>query len=332
MTRNDTIVQLYESGFNITLLNNTDLCTRETCPLSIAQVHYDLSLGGNAFFLALFSLLLVLQLAFGFKWRTWSFTGSIFGGLVLEILGYVSRVQMHYNPWNGDAFLMYIIVLTIAPCFLTAAIYLSLSRIILVYGEPLARFKPRTYTIIFIGCDVFSLVLQAIGGALADTASTNSLLQTGINIMIAGLAFQVVSLTVFAVLCADFAWSVRRKGGDVSRGTLQGKLPYCSVGMFYSFIIALAVATLTIYIRSCFRVAELQGGFDGELANDQITFMVLEGTMVSIACIALTAVHPGFVFGSSWKMKKARAEILHGHGPAQRLQGGGQEVHVVDEK
>lgn len=106
MTRNDTIVQLYESGFNITLLNNTDLCTRETCPLSIAQVHYDLSLGGNAFFLALFSLLLVLQLAFGFKWRTWSFTGSIFGGLVLEILGYVSRVQMHYNPWNGDAFLM----------------------------------------------------------------------------------------------------------------------------------------------------------------------------------------------------------------------------------
>ncbi|KAI4196609.1 MAG: hypothetical protein LQ346_003186, partial [Caloplaca aetnensis] len=215
MSANDTITQLYLSGFNTTLLNNTDLCTIDTCPISLATVDYVPSLGGNAFYLALFSLLLILQLAFGYKWRTWSYTGSMFGGLVLEIIGYAARVQMHYNPFKSDPFLMYLVVLTIAPCFITAAIYLSLSRIIVIYGESLARFKPRTYTIIFICCDVFSLVLQAIGGALADTADTHSLQQTGINIMIAGLSFQVVSLSVFMALCADFAWSVRSKGrGD----------------------------------------------------------------------------------------------------------------------
>lgn len=64
--------------------------------------------------------------------------------------------------------------------------------------------------------------------------------------------------------------------------------------------LALGLATLTIFIRSCFRVAELSQGFNGKLANDQVTFMVLEGMMVSIACIALTVAHPGLIFGKSW--------------------------------
>ena len=34
--------------------------------------------------------------------------------------------------------------------------------------------------------------------------------------------------------------------------------------------------------------------------------MILEGAMVAIASIALTAAHPGLIFGSFWKMLKAR--------------------------
>ncbi|KAL8685908.1 MAG: hypothetical protein Q9218_007472 [Villophora microphyllina] len=352
---NATLDALIASGFNLTLLNNTDLCTLQTCPLSIAQVHYVPSLAGNTIYLALFSLLLVLQLLFGCYWRTWSFTGAVFGGLVLEILGYVSRVQMHYNPFKSNPFLMYLIVLTIAPCFITAAIYLCLSRIILIYGEHLARFKPRTYTIIFISCDVFSLVLQAIGGALADTADSGSdAQQTGINIMIAGLGFQVFSLTVFATLCADFAWAVRKSGG-LSQEELRVRLRHSTPRLFYAFIggessrstvprlilprlvlalwpapvliLTISLATFTIYVRSVFRVAELCGGFDGSLANDQITFMVLEGAMVSIACIAITLVHPGMVVGRTWGQKKARMELsTHRHGHAEKVENASDVV------
>ncbi|KAI4099249.1 MAG: hypothetical protein L6R37_006051 [Teloschistes peruensis] len=319
-------------GFNQTLLNDPDLCTLETCPLSLANVDYVPNLGGNAFYLAIFSLLLILQLGFGFYWRTWSYTAAMFGGLVLEIIGYVSRVQMHYNPFKSNPFLMYIVVLTIAPCFLTAAIYLCLSRIILIYGEHLARFKPRTYTIIFISCDVFSLVLQAIGGAMADTADAGSdAQQTGINVMIAGLAFQVVSLSVFATLCLDFAWSVRKSGG-LSSADLQVRLRRSTPRTFYAFIGVISLATLAIYIRSVFRVAELCGGFSGRLANDEITFMVLEGAMVSAACIAITAVHPGFVLGKTWSQKKARAELAvraGGVGMVGRRVGGVEKVEVM---
>ena len=63
----------------------------------------------------------------------------------------------------------------------------------------------------------------------------------------------------------------------------------------------MTIATITILIRSSFRVAELSQGFRGKLANDEVTFMILEGTMVAIACISLTVVHPGFALKGQWK-------------------------------
>ncbi|KAL8678688.1 MAG: hypothetical protein Q9186_004963, partial [Xanthomendoza sp. 1 TL-2023] len=105
MSTNDTINALIASGFNQTLLENPDLCTTQTCPKELQQIDYTPSLGGNAFFLALFAFILILQLAFGYRWRTWSFTGSVFGGLVLEIIGYAARIQLHDNPFKSDPFL-----------------------------------------------------------------------------------------------------------------------------------------------------------------------------------------------------------------------------------
>lgn len=75
-----------------------------------------------------------------------------------------------------------------------------------------AHFKTRTYTIMFISVDFLCLVLQAVGGALADTAASNSEEWAGVHIMIAGLALQVASLLAFSVLCSHFAWRLRRAG------------------------------------------------------------------------------------------------------------------------
>jgi hypothetical protein len=68
----------------------------------------------------------------------------------------------------------------------------------------------------------------------------------------------------------------------------------------------LAAAVLTIFIRSCFRVAELQGGFDSDLANDEITLMVLESAMITIACFCMTAAHPALVMGRRWGNLRAQ--------------------------
>jgi hypothetical protein len=107
-----------------------------------------------------------------------------------------------------------IIVITIAPIFFTACIYFCVSKLIPLYdpSTQYAHFKPRTYTIIFISTDFLCLVLQAVGGALADTAATKAEEWEGVHIMIAGLALQVVSLLTFSALCAHFAWRLRNAG------------------------------------------------------------------------------------------------------------------------
>jgi hypothetical protein len=101
--------------------------------------------------------------------------------------------------------------LTIGPAFLSAAIYLCLGRIIVVYGQHISRLKPRSYTIIFMTCDGISLILQSAGGAITSMADTQKDKDLGVNIMIAGLISQVISLTVFAGLCADFMMQVRKR-------------------------------------------------------------------------------------------------------------------------
>ena len=41
----------------------------------------------------------------------------------------------------------------------------------------------------------------------------------------------------------------------------------------------------------------LSGGFGGHLANDEVSYMILEGAMIIIASLAFTIVHPGIDFG-----------------------------------
>jgi len=78
------------------------------------------------------------------------------------------------------------------------------------YGPHNSRITPKQYTISFIAADIIALILQAVGGALADTAATLEGAKTGENVMVAGLAFQVISLTVFILLAGEFLWNVRR--------------------------------------------------------------------------------------------------------------------------
>ena len=106
----------------------------------------------------------------------------------------------------------YLICLTIGPAFITAAIYICFARVIIVYGASISRIKPKAYARIFISCDLICLVLQAAGGAITATAGQeqDGLRHTGINIMIAGLASQVVALGSFMILCGDYVWRLKR--------------------------------------------------------------------------------------------------------------------------
>jgi hypothetical protein len=55
-----------------------------------------------------------------------------------------------------------------------------------------------------------------------------------------------------------------------------------------------------IIVRCIFRAIELSDGFSGELANNEVVYMILEPPMISLAVIALTVCHPGVSFQGTW--------------------------------
>ncbi|KAH8886437.1 putative RTA1 domain protein [Thozetella sp. PMI_491] len=273
-----------------------DDCTLDTCSLEYANPQYQPSLPGNAAYAGAFGLLLIAQIFFGIRHKTWTFLAGLAGGIVVEILGYVGRLQLHSNPFSFNAFVMQLVCLTIAPAFLTAGIYVCLTRIIVAYGQGISRLRPRTYTYIFMSCDFVSLVLQSAGGAITSMADDSNTSQMGVNIMIAGLIFQVVALSVFGAVCCDFALRVRRRQEWLNDSFTHLRAKF----VFKGFLFALVAATVLIFVRSVFRVAELWQGFNGYLANHELTFMIFEGPMIILACAFLTVFHPGISFGGRW--------------------------------
>ena len=298
--------------------NDPRLCTYSTCPLDLfGQLHYIPSLAGNAFLLTLFVLGLLVQVALAVRYRTWGYLTAMIGGTALEIIGYAGRLMLNANDFNNNNFVIYLVGCTIGPAFFSAAIYLSLSRIIVIFGRSnTPKLNPRLITTIFITSDLLSLILQAAGGALASVANTKPQKDTGINIMIAGLSTQVASTTFFCCLGIYLVYVYRRSPQTLEQSTYLLR----HSKKFKFFLVAISVSSLLILERCAYRVAELSGGFDGATANNQAGFMVLDGAAMVVVVALLTVAHPGLSMGRDlWEAGAFKALKKGGRG--KRMQG-----------
>jgi hypothetical protein len=201
-------------------------------------------------------------------------------------------------------FLIEIVCLTIAPAFYAAGLYLCLRRIVMTFGAENSRIQPNLYPRIFITCDFLSLVLQAAGGGMASSAThTGKDPQPGNHIMLAGLAIQVFTLLVFIVLSLDFAYKtvtrIRALGKENALDPRHERLR--NSFRFKAFVYALIFATLCIFTRSVYRVAELSEGWSGHLIKTQKYFIGLEGAIVAAGILSLNVFHPGICFREAYE-------------------------------
>lgn len=315
---------------NITSLNQ---CTLELCSLDYASLRYIPNLGANATYLGIFVIVLIAQIVVWFRSRTHSYTFSMICGLILEVVGYAFRIVMRKHMFTDGPFLIQIIFITIAPVFFTAALYLTLSRVITHYGIYNSRLSPKAYTIGFIASDFLALVLQSAGGAIAETANNRATSKAGTNVMVGGLAFQVASLVVFCVLAAEFFWKVKADRKHIRATNWAYGVPEKPAGDIdglKTFLYAFTFATVLILIRSCFRVAELVHGFRSNLAKDELAFMILEGGMVVVAATILTVFHPGRYFGrNTWRENGWGGELRNGRSSPElwKAESAGSSVH-----
>lgn len=78
----------------------------QTFSLSLLEICSISSFAVNALFLAVFALILAILFSLGIRYRTWGFLSGLLGGFLFELIGYIGRVQLHYNDWPVSPFLM----------------------------------------------------------------------------------------------------------------------------------------------------------------------------------------------------------------------------------
>ncbi|KAK1716714.1 hypothetical protein CaCOL14_011683 [Colletotrichum acutatum] len=309
------------------------VCTLDTC--SVEQwgfVRYRPSVAGNVLFLVIMALLACGQIFLGIKHKTRGFMIAICLGLLTETVGYIARVLLNGNPFSRDYFLWYLITLTIGPVFIAAAIYLTLGRIVVINGEAISRIKPRSYTTFFLGCDIVSLVVQAVGGGIAASTPLDNphMIDVGTNILVAGLSIQVACLFAFTACSLEFLWRVK-KNPEMRNPEFTDLV---NSKRYKLFLFALFGATAFLFIRTVFRSVELSEGFGGKLANQEVEFMILDGTMIILACSCLTIFHPGYGFGKRWNEAKFRFRTskskINQEGTPQTITPGGSEKAVPE--
>ncbi|KAL1973990.1 hypothetical protein VTN31DRAFT_5550 [Thermomyces dupontii] len=273
------------------------------CPVEATTLGYYPNLGANAFFCAAFGLCAIGTIVIGIWKRTWTFTLAVGAGLILETVGYASRIQMYYNPWS-ESFKTQLVCIILAPTLLCAGIYLTLKHVARAVGPTLSRIRPRLYPWIFLPFDIFCLCLQAIGGGIDAAATANpdnvnfGMLDVGNGIIIAGIVLQVVNLAVFGALSADFfyaAWKHFRSTSPSDGDEDPGRQIW-TARRFRIFCSSIAAAYVGILARCIYRIAEMAGGWGNPIMRDEISYIILEATLVLYASILLTIFAPGLFF------------------------------------
>ncbi|CRG85911.1 putative protein C17G6,02c [Talaromyces islandicus] len=283
---------------------------KNTCHAYVAGVdpayNYVPSLGAGIAFSVLFGLSMALHTV-QFIWkRTW--WCSLFSiGAMVELLGWAARAWSAQCPYQMTAFLMQISTLIIAPTFFTAGIYVLLGRFISMLGNRSSVLSPKLYLWIFCTCDIISLVVQAIGGGMASMESdkVNGNTKPGTDIMVAGIIFQLVSITIFVLCAADF---LRRVMNQRLLQTVQGSLTPLLGAMVFSIV--------CIYARSIYRTIELLQGWSGYLISHERYFIALDGAMMVLAVVVFNIIHPGWLMP---KHKTVDSELEH-MGPAYPME------------
>jgi len=247
------------------------------------QYGYKPSLAAGIAFCVLFTVTMTVHVAQAwYKKRWWCLLFAI--GALTELLGWAGRTWSAECPSNLNAFLMQITTLIIAPTFFTAAIYVILGRLIVIMGKETSPISATTYLWIFCGCDLISLVVQAVGGSMASQAAAATpprKSETGTNIMVGGIVFQMASITVFVFLFLEFLRRTRKQ-----RRSITAKI-YLLVG-------ASAFSCLMIYIRSIYRTVELLQGWSGYLITHEGYFIGLDAVLMFLAVVVFNFIHPGW--------------------------------------
>jgi hypothetical protein len=219
------------------------------------------------------------------------------------------------DPYMIPFFTGQFLFIILAPVLFCASIYSILTVLIKRVGNGYVHeggrayspLPPRVILYIFIVSDVVATIVQGGGAAMVGIRESKGEDPTiPNNIVTGGLAFQVVTFSLFIVLTSIFVWRARHvlfRGEHDNAFELKGEPVYDESGKHLPggvsvskrFLIAFAVSILCLFLRTCYRLVETAKAEYGTKAKEvhEWEFAVLEFLPVVISVILFNLWHPG---------------------------------------
>ncbi|KAF8917338.1 RTA1 like protein-domain-containing protein [Mucidula mucida] len=257
--------------------------------------------------LVLFCISTLIHTAQAIRYRMlWPIPTILLAGL-LEIAGWAGRFWSSFDDTKDTPFMIQIVTTVLGPTPFLAAIFIIFGAIVRIMGQGYSRLTPRYYSLIFVSCDVISLVVQGAGGGIAASGDTLEDANMGGNIMLGGIVFQLVVMTLFLGLAGEFFYRFFTDSPIAGRAFARVETEDSHVTLTNSgyklsskmrvMLVALFSITAFLYIRAIYRTIELAGGWHGVIIETEIWFNIFDGAMVVLAFYTMNFAHPGRLLG-----------------------------------
>ncbi|EIM86347.1 RTA1-like protein [Stereum hirsutum FP-91666 SS1] len=245
----------------------------------------------------LFGLSTVVHAGQSIKYKLWWLLPTVCLSGLIELVGWAARVKSAYDPTLQTPVLIQTVLLIMAPTPLVASNFMIFSRIVARGGQQFSRLSPRRYSQIFLTADVVALIIQTLGGGMAAKAvKSGNDPKPGSHTMLAGVVFQLVSLTIYSLMGVEFLLR-HHKNNPVNHAHAKAMGPTKPVFSSRVKLMLWGLAQMDIYLftRSVYRVVELADGWFGKIHRTEIYFVILDGLMILLAMLTLNIFHPGFL-------------------------------------
>lgn len=206
----------------------------------------------------------------------------------MEIIGYGTRIPLVLKPVGqiGLHSCMHGSII-IAPVFNAAIEYILFGRLMHAVGDQYSLIKPKLVAWIFIICDIFSLVIQSSGAGILTSSSTKpENAKTGENILLAGLAVNLVSFAIFCLQLLYFDYRTRKSPPNFPSGSLRQK-------GWRQFLYVIYLSSSLVLLRQIYRVIEFSQGFTGYLAVHEAYFYVFDTIPIFVSATIYVIFFPG---------------------------------------
>ncbi|KIW18870.1 hypothetical protein PV08_03159 [Exophiala spinifera] len=206
--------------------------------------------------------------------RKWFASAIIIGGL-FEVIGFAARAYNHSHLDESGPFIIQTLLILLAPILFAASVYMFLGRLInAAGGQKYSIIRTTWLTKIFVVGDVLCFLIQAGGAGILVNADTKEENDKASNIILAGLALQVLFFALFVLAAVLFHVRAR------SRALWQHA---ASSGLYLGRVLASLYAVgVLITLRNIYRFAEFKEGQDGYLLEHEWPVYAFDAALMAI--------------------------------------------------